>query len=40
MIIWNFLDGVLSHSGLLLEPSESMWGGILGTNPRQQLPSA
>jgi hypothetical protein len=36
MVIWNLLDGVLSHSRPLLGTSESMWGGMLGTNPHQQ----
>jgi hypothetical protein len=35
MIPWNLLDGGMSHSGPLLEPSESMRGGTLGTNPHQ-----
>jgi hypothetical protein len=40
MILCNLLYGGLSHSGPLLRPSESMRGGTLGTNPRQQPPSA
>jgi hypothetical protein len=40
MVLWNLLDGGPSHSGPLLEPSESMQGGTLGTNPRQQPLSA
>jgi hypothetical protein len=40
LILWNLLDGGPSHKGLLLGPSESMQGGTLGTNPRQQPPSA
>jgi hypothetical protein len=40
MVIWNLLDGGLSHSGPLLGSSESMWGGTPGTNPRQQPLSA
>jgi hypothetical protein len=40
MIIWNLLYDGPSHSGPLLGPSESMLAGILGTNPRQQPPSA
>jgi hypothetical protein len=40
MVLWNLLDGGSSHSGPFLGPSESMRGGILGTNPRQQRPSA
>jgi hypothetical protein len=34
-VLWNLLDCGPSHSGPLLAPSESMWGGTLGTNPRQ-----
>jgi hypothetical protein len=34
------MDGGLNHSEPLLGPFESMWGGIPGTNPRQQPPSA
>jgi hypothetical protein len=33
IVIWNLLDGGLSHSGPLLGPPESMWGGTSGTNP-------
>jgi hypothetical protein len=40
MILWNHLDGGLSHTGPLLGPSESMRGGTRGTNHRQQPPSA
>jgi hypothetical protein len=40
MVLWNLLDGGPSNSGPLLGPSESMQGGTLGTNTRQQLPSA
>jgi hypothetical protein len=40
MVIWNLLDGGLSHSRPLLGLSESMRSGTLGTNPRQQHPSA
>jgi hypothetical protein len=40
MILCNLLYGGLSYSGPLLRPSESMRGGTLGTNPRQQPPSA
>jgi hypothetical protein len=40
MVLWNLLDGGLSHSGLLLGPSEFMRGGTLGTNPHQLPPSA
>jgi hypothetical protein len=36
MVLWNLLEGDLSHSGPLLRPSESMRGGTLGTNSRQQ----
>jgi hypothetical protein len=36
MVIWNLLDGGLSHSRPLLGPSESMWSGMLGINPHQQ----
>jgi hypothetical protein len=36
MIIWNLLNGGLSHSRPLLGPFESMRGGMLGTNPPQQ----
>jgi hypothetical protein len=32
MVIWNFLDGGLSHNGPLLKPVESMRGGTPGTN--------
>jgi hypothetical protein len=34
------LDDEPSCSGPLLGPSESMWDGTLGTNPRQQPPNA
>jgi hypothetical protein len=34
MVLLNLLDGGPSRSGPLLGPSESMWGGILGINPR------
>jgi hypothetical protein len=40
MVLWNLLDGELSHSTPLLRPSESMQGGTPGTDPRQQPPSA
>jgi hypothetical protein len=40
MVLWNLLDGGLSHSGPLLGPFESMQGGTSGTNPRQEPPSA
>jgi hypothetical protein len=40
VVLWNVLDGGPSHSGPLLGPSESMRGGTLGTNPRQQPLSA
>jgi hypothetical protein len=40
MVLWNLLHGGLNHSGPLLRPSESMRGGTLSTNPRQQPPSA
>jgi hypothetical protein len=36
MVLCNHRDGGLSCSGPLLGPFESMWGGTLGTNPRQQ----
>jgi hypothetical protein len=39
MILWNLLDGGSSRIGPLLGPSESMRGGIPGTNPRQGLAS-
>jgi hypothetical protein len=35
MVLWNSLDGGLSHSGSLLGPSKSIRGGTLGTNTRQ-----
>jgi hypothetical protein len=34
MVLWNLLNGGLSHSGPLLGPSESMRGGTPDTNPR------
>jgi hypothetical protein len=34
MVLWNLLEGGLSHSEPLLGPSESMRGGSPGTNPR------
>jgi hypothetical protein len=37
MIIWNVLDGELSHSGPLLGPSKFMWAGTSSTNPRLPL---
>jgi hypothetical protein len=40
MVLWNLMDGGPSRSRPLLVPSESMWAGILGTNPRQQPSSA
>jgi hypothetical protein len=40
MVIWNLLDGRLSHSGPLLGPSKSLRGGTPGTNSHQQPPSA
>jgi hypothetical protein len=40
MVLYNLLDGGSSHSGPLLEPSESMRGGTSGTNPCQQRSSA
>jgi hypothetical protein len=36
MVLWNLPDGGLSHSGPLLGPFESMWGGALGSNPCRQ----
>jgi hypothetical protein len=39
MVFCNLLDGGLSHNRLLHEPSESLRGGTLGTNPHQQPPS-
>jgi hypothetical protein len=33
MVLWNHLDGGPSHSGPLLGPFESVWGGTPGTNP-------
>jgi hypothetical protein len=35
MVLWNLLNGGLSHRGPLLGLSESMRGSTLGTNPRQ-----
>jgi hypothetical protein len=35
MVLWNLLDGGLSHNGPLLGPSESMRGGTPGTNLHQ-----
>jgi hypothetical protein len=40
MVLWNLLDGGLSHSGPLLGSFESMRGGTLGTNLCQQPSSA
>jgi hypothetical protein len=40
MVLKSLQDGGPSHSGPLLRPSESMRGGTLGTNPRQQPLSA
>jgi hypothetical protein len=40
MVLWDLLDGGLSHSGPLLGPSKSTRGGTSGTNPQQQLLSA
>jgi hypothetical protein len=37
MVLYNLLDGGLSHSGPLLGTSGSMRGGTSGTNPRQIL---
>jgi hypothetical protein len=37
MVLWNLLDGATSHSGPLLRSFKFMQGGILGTNPRQNL---
>jgi hypothetical protein len=37
---YGLLDGGPSHSGPLLGPFESLRGGTLSTNPRQQPPSA
>jgi hypothetical protein len=34
MVFWNLLDGGLSRSRSLFEPSESLQGGTPGTNPR------
>jgi hypothetical protein len=34
MVLWNLLDGGLSHSGPLLGPSESLQDGTPGINPR------
>jgi hypothetical protein len=39
MVLWNLLDGGLSHNGSL-GPSESLRGGTPGTNPRQEPLSA
>jgi hypothetical protein len=33
MVLWNLLDGGLSHSRPLLGPSDSMQGDTPGTNP-------
>jgi hypothetical protein len=35
MIVQNLLDSGPSRSGPLIGSFESMWGGTLGTNPRQ-----
>jgi hypothetical protein len=40
MVLLNLLDDGPSCIGPLLGPSESMQGGTLGTNPRQQPSSA
>jgi hypothetical protein len=40
MVLWNLLDGGLSHNGPLLGHFESMQGCTPGTNPCQQPPSA
>jgi hypothetical protein len=40
MVLWNLLDGGLSHNGPLLGPFESMQGDTPGTNLRQQSMSA
>jgi hypothetical protein len=32
MVLWNILNGGLSHNGPLLRPFESMQGSTLGTN--------
>jgi hypothetical protein len=40
MVLWILPDGGPSHSRPLLGPYKSMWGGTLGTNPRQQPSSA
>jgi hypothetical protein len=32
MVLWNLLNGGLSHNGPLLRPFESMQGSTLGTN--------
>jgi hypothetical protein len=40
MVLWNLLDDGPSRKGPLLGPSESMRGGTLGTNTRQQPLSA
>jgi hypothetical protein len=40
MVLQNLPDGGLSHSELLLGPSESMQGGTPDTNLRQQTSSA
>jgi hypothetical protein len=40
MVLWNLLDDGPSHKGPLLGPSESMRGGTLSTNTRQQPLSA
>jgi hypothetical protein len=39
MVLYNLLDGGLSHSGPLLGPSESIRGGTPDTNPRQDQKS-
>jgi hypothetical protein len=36
MVLWNLLDGAPSHSRPLIEHSESMWAGTLGTIPYQE----
>jgi hypothetical protein len=40
VVFRNLLDGGPSRNRPLLGPFESMWGGTLDTNPRQQPPSA
>jgi hypothetical protein len=40
MVLYNLVDGGLSHKGPLLGPYKSMSGGTPGANPYQQPPNA